>query len=319
MKSFSSHARIRRQPAGFTLVEVLVVVFVLGLLAAIILSAIQAVRDTSRRITCTANLRQMGIALNAYVASIGSLPHGANAKRGYSVHSMILNHLDLRNIYNSTNFMVHPEDRENRTVRRTVLAVFLCPSDGAISKPSNNYAINMGYGYQLRKQELTGMFVNSPSAPTSLANIPDGASSTALMTESVVGPGDRQVFEPLGSVYYTPTALTMPTEFEQFLGVCQAMTPQPGQKYFSAKGSTWLNSGYGYTYYNHDLLPNQNSCMNKNFVREGAWTASSFHSSGVNVLFADGRVQFLRQTIGLPLWRAIATRAGHEAIGGTGY
>jgi prepilin-type processing-associated H-X9-DG protein len=64
------------------------------------------------------------------------------------------------------------------------------------------------------------------------------------------------------------------------------------------------------------MTPNEKSCINGNAYQQGAWTASSFHPSGVQLLFADGRVQFVRDEIESNVWRALASRNGGETIDG---
>ncbi|MFO0950286.1 MAG: DUF1559 domain-containing protein [Isosphaeraceae bacterium] len=299
--------------SGFTLVETLVVVAVVGLLPMLTFSAVQAAREASRRASCSANLRQLGIALSSYSAAVGSLPHSVNAQRGYSVHSMILPYLDARVIFNSINFSLETHDRENRTARSAVVGTFLCPSDDASGRPYSNYVITMGYGHQLRRAELNGVFARPPAPPTSLADVPDGTSNTVMMSESVIGLGGKTPYKPLGSVFRTPQKLDAAGEFDQFLAVCRGMGPAEGHRY-GGKGTSWIQSGYSFTYYNHNLLPQEKSCSNGGLTFEGAWTASAFHPSGVNVLFADGRVRFVGGTVALPVWRAVATRAGGETV-----
>jgi prepilin-type N-terminal cleavage/methylation domain-containing protein/prepilin-type processing-associated H-X9-DG protein len=86
-------------------------------------------------------------------------------------------------------------------------------------------------------------------------------------------------------------------------------------------GYWWLAiMPYG-TLYNHVMAPNTFSCIDGTggHLLSGAWTAQSRHPGGVNVCFGDGSVHFIKQSIGLPVWWAIGTKAGGEVISSDNY
>jgi prepilin-type N-terminal cleavage/methylation domain-containing protein/prepilin-type processing-associated H-X9-DG protein len=139
---------------GFTLIELLVVVMIIGVLIALLLPAISASREASRRAQCTNNLKQIGIALSSYESAHGSYPPGGvnrlltNASEvngwgnqdglGYTNslawRALILPQLEQMPLYNAINSNVPvdsggPDKGAGFTVWRTSLAVFLCPSD----------------------------------------------------------------------------------------------------------------------------------------------------------------------------------------------
>ena len=119
---------------AFTIIELLVVIAVTALLIALMLPAVQRVRDASRRTECASKLRQIGIALHTYHADHSVFPPGANAG-GYSMHVVILPYVGYDQLYNCVNFSViasfsyKPGPDEGNTVRGTKVELFFCPSD----------------------------------------------------------------------------------------------------------------------------------------------------------------------------------------------
>ena len=136
-----------------------------------------------------------------------------------------------------------------------------------------------------------------------------------MTAEWVLGSGTGSKTDPLGTAYHTPNALIAPREYNQFINVCETLSLTKYTKIFSTKGRGWAKSGHGMTLYNHDINIDGRSCLNGTKVFEGAWTASSRHHLAVNVLFVDGHVRSVRNSIPLAMWRALGTRAGGEAVG----
>jgi len=106
--------------------------------------------------------------------------------------------------------------------------------------------------------------------------------------------------------------LIKPKEFEFFNESCRNGEVLPSVN--NRKGATWMEAGIGKTGYNHNLPPGSRTCTNQGLLFEGTWTASSKHRGGVNALFADGHVRFVRDSISTSLWRAIGTRGSGEQV-----
>jgi prepilin-type processing-associated H-X9-DG protein len=70
----------------------------------------------------------------------------------------------------------------------------------------------------------------------------------------------------------------------------------------------------GFTLYNHTLSPNAHTCTNGTAFQQGAWSAGSNHPGGVQVLFVDGHIQFVRDGVREGVWRALGSRHGGEVI-----
>ena len=145
---------------GFTLIELLVVIAIIAVLIALLLPAVQAVREAARRVQCTNNLKQFGLAIHNYHSANGVFPMGASlcyynygggipctTWNNWSAHAMMLNYLEQGNLYNAVNFNMEGRGSDyassaNATAYNAKIAAFLCPSDpkGGIVNDNCYYA-----------------------------------------------------------------------------------------------------------------------------------------------------------------------------------
>jgi len=323
---------------GVTLIELLTVIAIIGLLALLILPAVQAAREAARRTKCSNNLKQIGLALHQYVSIHGCHPSEYNGS-GYSPHSMILPFLEQKPLYDSINFSLdcQPSNSvpENLTAHRVQLAVLLCPSDISTQNRIGwtSYAANVGYnpaelgfnGAFAPTGPGPGMhFTLHPGGETVLRRYPkpldpasfsDGASQTICFAEWCLGApvSDREnkrrtVF--IAAMTADPAGPSAP--FAEFADRCRTIDPRPENIDFASKGNRWLMGDVGFTLYNHALGINEPSCSNNRDRGIGAFSASSLHPGGANVLFADGHIGFTKDSTSLNAWRAVGTRNGGE-------
>ncbi|OJW16346.1 MAG: hypothetical protein BGO49_18520 [Planctomycetales bacterium 71-10] len=313
-----------RVAAGFTLIEVLSVVAIIGLLVAILLPAVQAAREAARRGRCSNNLRQFGLALNAYEATHRVFPQGNN--RPGPMHVVLLPHLDQQPLYASFNFADDPSSSfdspmgPNSSAMQAEVAVFLCPSD--IAGPlagRTNYPGDAGFGATLAATppEREGLFTEQVGVYIGPAAVQDGVGHTMAASEWAIGrPSYR---DPLASVYKIAPIQVQPGEFDAYVEACRSAVPETATMALIAKSAFWSSVGFCNTLFDHDLPPNGHSCSNGDGINLGVWTAGSRHPGGVHALFVDGHVQFIRETIEPATWRALGTRHGGEVVGADSY
>jgi prepilin-type processing-associated H-X9-DG protein/prepilin-type N-terminal cleavage/methylation domain-containing protein len=318
----SPSACVRRH--AFTLIEILTVLAVIGLLAGLLLPAVASARESARRIRCVNNLRQLGLALNNYASALGVLPPGGTAIR-FSPQVMLLPYLEQKPLYDAINFQGNPtisEGTPNATAAATSLSVLLCPSDGQPSGAGGctNYAGSVGNG--VGWYGTNGAFVVSPDSAVVVGfrDFADGAGATAVMAEWLLGPARPDVKAPGRSVAQL-AAGGVPLPPEDFAARCHSLDLAAIglDEISNDKGLSWLSPRPEDTLYDHVLPINDNSCTNGAISFDGALSAGSAHPGGANVLFLDGHVRFLKESISSATWRALGSRSGGEVIAGDAF
>jgi prepilin-type N-terminal cleavage/methylation domain-containing protein/prepilin-type processing-associated H-X9-DG protein len=326
------------RPNGFTVIELLVVITVIGIIAALLLPAVQAMRESSRRTQCMNNLRQIGLALYSYHDAHRVLPFGVGADqdgsvgtkggaeaRRYSCHSQLLPFLEAGTVYSQINFQIAPFDPyfsaqtgphgeigPNGPAALATIPAFRCPSD-LDRMPylwgRNNYRSCNGSTWSGRQGN--GMFGQNSSVR--FAVVRDGLSNTAVFSERCTGTGSPEQLDRRSDVYNIENLWTQ----SEFAVACEALDWNDSSSYSTRdydSGQTWLEGNMNWTRYNHLLGPNQLTCKNGTTWDGVAMSASSLHRGGVNVLFGDGSVRFASENISLTTWQAVATIAGGDRV-----
>ncbi len=214
--------RFRKAKHGFTLVELLVVIAIIGILVGLLLPAVQAAREAARRMQCTNNIRQLGLAAHNHESAMKYLPPAYRAQSiggapGYfdlwGTIALLTPYLEQTAVYNSIDLtktmyqLTPPYGIQAPTAVVTKVPTFVCPSDKAESVCSNAYAITgefapSNYAFCLGTGTTRGRtgWLGSPwdadgvfyaQAKVRLTDIKDGTSNTVGASERLLGEGNE--------------------------------------------------------------------------------------------------------------------------------
>ncbi|OYP39192.1 DUF1559 domain-containing protein [Rhodopirellula sp. MGV] len=330
-----------RSRPGFTLVELLVVIAIIGILVGLLLPAVQAAREAARRMSCSNNLKQVGLALHNYASTYREhFPNagfdGIGYPNDYSPMAKLLPYLEKADVANLIDFSVqlgHPRfdlpDALHEAAGKAI-PTYLCPSDPepathTIEMPSGapltiagtNYGMNHGSGMDKMFHPSFGAsdglcWVN---AKIRFASLLDGTTHTIAFGETIRGPGGTltDLAENRNTTQrYRASANTDDT----LLAALDAKDTD----YVFAQSTGW--NGGRHLYWLRGCDPNgpllcgrmgpnspvpdiANRSAKINSVR-------SYHPGGGMVCLADGSVQFVTDSVDINLWHASWTRHGNE-------
>ena len=272
------------KPSGFTLIELLVVIAIIGMLVALLLPALSAVKESSRRLQCGNNLHQYGLALRTYHNENLAFPIGNVLYRWWTFQSRLLPYLEQKEVYQLIDYNYDGDCFQYANTKNAkpetdpgnrVLPFEICPDDPNGGKIWFGY---QGYGYHGCTNYLgcmgTSSFANDGvllyGNPISMSKITDGTSKTILM-------GERGIPEDL---------------------------------YWG-----WTYCGYGDSTGDGDNL-----CSTQLGLTPGLADGNhimhfwSYHPTAVMFLFADGGVRPLLYDIDFGVFQALSTRAGGETF-----
>ena len=280
--------------AAFTLVELLVVIAIIGILIALLLPAVQAAREAARRMQCSNNLKQIGLALHNYHDTHKVFPYATGGQGTYwSWSALILPFIESGNIHQRIDFrypynVVHAANNE---AMKQFIPVYICPSapgpglctccggiPGEEDAAETNYSAVATHrdgseAYYARDAEGTGvMYLGSK---TRIADVTDGTSQTLLVAEIDIDQDD-------------PWKQSTPSH-------CPNAQCNIGKLWASENR---LTTAYGINGDISHLLPGPRSR----------------HPGGAQFVFTDGHVSFLQETINQEVLQALTTRDWGEVV-----
>jgi prepilin-type N-terminal cleavage/methylation domain-containing protein/prepilin-type processing-associated H-X9-DG protein len=337
---------------GFTLIELLVVIAIIAVLIALLLPAVQGAREAARRIQCVNNLKQLGLGMQNYESINGALPpqqvlsfSGTTItwKSQWGISARIAPFLEQGPLYNALNFTNKTSDAANLTVVSSTLKVLICPSEiqpqpfSSTSSAGVTTAYGVSnYGWSVGDWYTFGgpggpanrnAFQTNASRP--FAAFTDGLSQSLLAAEVKTY---LQAYHNCPSV--VPPALAAPLASPDPATVISVVASAG-----SGCGTTLLghvrwvhgdsfNDGFTTALPPNTRSPAGSQALDSDLTSKdeddggptySSVTSRSYHPGGVNALFGDGSVRFVKNSINWPTWRALGTIGGGEVVSQDSY
>jgi prepilin-type N-terminal cleavage/methylation domain-containing protein/prepilin-type processing-associated H-X9-DG protein len=288
----------------------------------------------------------------------GSTP-GCVSWDGFSIHAQMLGFIEQSTMYNAINFSVTSSQAANTTGVLPRIASFLCPSDGNAGSSgnsgwtingtdnanTNSYSGSTGTTYipgdnGQGATTSSGMFAYTRSY--GIRDCIDGSSNTIAFAEHLVGgqslTKDRRngVNGAGGSPQWGGQSVDVYSNVPQVMSDLQncVTTWQAGSNLMNSRGYIWSIGSTGFTLFNTIVPPNSklypfSACMFYGSGGASGWpgaengsnfaNTNSNHPGGVNALFTDGSVKFLKDSVNINTYWSLGTKGGGEVVSSDAY
>ncbi|MEZ6056176.1 MAG: DUF1559 domain-containing protein [Planctomycetaceae bacterium] len=317
---------LRPARRGFTLIELLVVIAIIAILVALLLPAVQSVREAARRSQCQDHLHNIGVGLHNYEGMAKGLPPGyisrgvtatdpatSDTGPGFAWGSMLLPQIEMKPLYDHFDFSADTDDHHNIHHGAEPIALFRCPSD--VGAETFEITTRHGDVERIAMANYVGMYgYGNPSmAPgnpvdkgafyrnsfTRFANITDGLSNVILVGERTSRHNFRQGMPAVdaSSTWYAsipqaaprPGGMMMPSMTEESPSLVLGHVGQPAMGGMPAMTHTPNST-------NHIL----------NF--------SSLHPGGMHYVMGDGKVSFISENVNYNVFRWLGQVADGNTV-----
>ena len=298
----------RSSRPAFTLIELLVVIAIIGVLVGLLLPAVQQAREAARRVACSNNMKQIGLALHNYAhANREYLPtgwvsedHHGDEGRGWGWSTQLLPSIEQQVIYDDIDFSASIGSHGAAT-KTAVIGAFLCPSDTGSSSPI--FAIGDEAGCDEESPDTS-----AGSNSYAMSNYV-GMFGSMHMEHAHGGGGGHSGLEPDdgNGVFYANSRVPF-----RHITDGLSKTIAIGERDSRIGRSLWIG-----------MVEGSCEAMSRVVgVGEHAFNSSdphfedfySQHPAGMNAVFADGHVAFLSDSISETVFRALSTRSGGETV-----
>lgn len=299
-----------KQRRAFTLIELLVVIAIIAILIALLMPAVQRVRESAARTQCQNNLKQIGVAFHNYHAQFNRFPAGFASKSssvdgpslgpGWGWGTHLLPYLEQQTLYQQINTAKDIADPVNAAARTTKLNVFLCPSD---MPAANTFTAADDAGAPICDVAF-GNYVGMAGV-NEVSGFPDTSNGKpgVLLRNSRVRV--RDILDGSSNTLMAGERCSTKSPQTTWVGAVTNASVPPLNPAYEEEGPGIL------------CLTNSGSAADgrtPNNPLEHVEDSSSMHSAGVNFLFGDGSVRSILYGIDPTIWVAITTRNGGETV-----